>query len=85
MATPILNLSDAERKLLEALAQRRGFAAPEDYLKALVDADAVQSGEDPLFDEDSVDIRAEFRQAWREAMADDTIPLDDVWKALNEP
>lgn len=39
----------------------------------------------PEADEDeAVDIHAEFRQAWREAMAGEEIPLSDLWKAVND-
>lgn len=84
MTTPLLNLSDHERERLETLAQRRGFQAADDYLKALVDADAAQMGEDLPFDEDEVDIRAEFKQAWHEAMTGKTMSIEDMWKAIDE-
>ena len=58
--------------------------AADDYLKALVDADAEQIGEKPPFDEEDIDIRAEFRQAWRDVMTGNTLTLDEMWKALDE-
>ena len=49
-----------------------------------MDADAEQIGEKPPFDEEDIDIRAEFRQAWRDVMTGNTLTLDEMWKALDE-
>jgi hypothetical protein len=85
MDSPLLSLPTEERERIEALARRRGFDASESYVKALIEADAVQHGEiPPLKDDGQVDIRAEFKQAWREVMEGKAIPIEDVWKALDD-
>lgn len=34
-------------------------------------------------EEEVIDIHEEFRQAWREAMTGEEIPLSELWDALN--
>ena len=86
MSNLILNISNEERERLDELARRRGFEESEAYLRALIEADAREHGDTPPFtdDEDDVDIRAEFRQAWRDAMTGNVISLEDLWKAVDD-
>ena len=85
MDSPLLSVSDQERARIEALARQRGFDAPESYLKALIEADAVEHGYEPPFEDDEeVDIREQFRQGWREIMEGKAIPIDELWKALDD-
>jgi hypothetical protein len=85
MDSPLLNVSDQERERIEALARRRGFDAPDLYLKALIEADAIQHGDEaPFEDDEQVDIREEFRQGWRDIVEGRVYPIDQLWKELDE-
>jgi hypothetical protein len=85
MDSPLLSVSDQERARIEALPRQRGFDAPESYLKALIEADAVEHGYEPPFEEDEeVDIREQFRQGWRDVIEGRVHPIDQLWKELDE-
>lgn len=78
-------VSEDERKRIEDLAHLRGFDSSDAYLRALVKEDMVALGEPlPFEDEEDVDIRAEFKQAWGEAMRGETLPIEELWKARDE-
>ena len=46
MATIPFMASDQERERVEALARQRGFTSVDDYLRALIEADVEQHGDD---------------------------------------
>ena len=73
-----INLTPEEHHRIEELARRRGYAAPADYLKALIESDAE---EDEYFDQDP---QAAFRQAWHEAMTGQTQPISNLWDDLDD-
>jgi hypothetical protein len=74
----VIDLTPEERQRIEDLARQRGYEAPADYLKALVESDAE---EDEGFDEDPV---AAFRQSWHEAMTGQTHPVSTLWDDLDD-
>jgi hypothetical protein len=71
----LIQIPDEQRERIESLARERGFENPVDYLLALVDADD-DFIDDP--EEDAVDLKAEFRQAWRDAMTGNTRPAREA-------
>lgn len=73
-----LDLTPEERQKIEELARQRGYTAPADYIKALVESDAE---DDEDFDEDPA---ATFRQAWHEAMTGQTHPVSTLWDDLDD-
>lgn len=75
-----------EMRRLEVIARKRGYSAPSDYLRALVNADAAGHNEYPLFeDEDDIeDIRESIKQGLREALDGQGVPIDEVWSALDD-
>jgi hypothetical protein len=55
---------------IEEYTREYGYASPAEYLWALVEADNEEVDD---FDED-IDVEAEFREAWRQAMTGQTMP-----------
>ena len=70
----VLDLTPEERQRIEELARRRGYEAPADYLKALIESDADED-DDPV---------AAFRQSWHEAMTGQTHPVSTLWDDLDD-
>lgn len=78
-----IQVTDSERAQIENLARQRGVGVDE-LVRNLV-MDFVQEEVDIAdTDEEDVDIEAEFRQSWRDALAGNVLPLDELWKALDE-
>jgi hypothetical protein len=73
--------SSSERRLVEALAQRRGFKTLRDYMRSLIEQDAAQHGEAmPLDDELSAqDIGDSIKQGLREALRGEFVSLETLW------
>ncbi len=77
----LLEVSADERERLALLAQQRGYKSLDDYLRALINADAEQHGNDMPFDDvvDDIDIRESIKQGLREAFRDEVVPLESLW------
>lgn len=71
-----IDVTPAERDRIETLARAGGYPSPGDYLLSLVEA-AEEAEQSP--DE----LREEFREGWRAAMNDETIPASELWDALH--
>lgn len=71
------------RQQIEDIAQRRGYATTDEYVRALIESDAEAHGE-TLDLEDDYDAVEGFRQAWHEAMTGQTIPLSEIWDSLDD-
>lgn len=80
----VLELTPEERQQIEDLARRRGYNTPEEYLLALIEADALASRGVSSEDEDDFDIEASFRQGWHEAMTGQTRPIAELWDKLED-
>ena len=65
-----IDVTPEELHRIEELARQRGFTAPADYLKALVELDAEDDEEDP---------EASFRQALHEVKTGQTYPISTLW------
>jgi hypothetical protein len=78
-----IDLTPEEHHRIEELARRRGFTAPDDYVRALIESDAnVQTEE---FDFDTHDgVMAGLRESWHQAMTGDTRPISELWDALDD-
>ena len=82
-----LDVTPQARQQIEALAQRRGYAALQDYLLALIESDAKAHGETVNLDEQEEtkeSLLEGFRQSWHEAMTGKTVPLSRLWDDLND-
>jgi hypothetical protein len=80
MAAEFQFFDPKELEDLEAISQRRGYAEPREYLRALVDADAREHGESlPFEDDEGVDFRGELKEALRQALRGETVPLETLW------
>ncbi|MBI5666767.1 MAG: hypothetical protein HZC41_02060 [Chloroflexi bacterium] len=75
----VLEMTPEERERLETLARLRGYTAPADYVRALIESDAVAQGITP---DDDDDLEAGFLQGWHDAMTGNTIPASELRKAL---
>jgi hypothetical protein len=80
----LIQIPDEQRERIENLARERGYDSAVDYLLALVEAD--EEGDDFIDDpeEDAVDLKAEFREAWRAAMTGEGIrPVEELLAELD--
>lgn len=76
-----IQVSEEERAQIEALAQARGYDAPEAYLLALVRFDAAARAE--VIDlETKSGLIDGLRQSWREMNAGLGRPLAELWDEL---
>jgi Arc/MetJ-type ribon-helix-helix transcriptional regulator len=78
-----IEISQEEHQRLERLAQRRGYANMDAYIRALIQTDAEQHGEPMLFD-DEEDIRIKFKRAFRDALHDDVLSEEQFWKEIRD-
>jgi hypothetical protein len=79
----VIQIPDERLKQIEALARERGYDNATDYVLALIDAD--EEAEDIIDDpeEDAVDLEANFREAWHQAMTGQTRPIEELWAELD--
>jgi len=78
----VIQIPEERLKHIESLARERGFENAADYLLALVDADEEDFIDDP--EEDAVDLKAEFREAWQAAMTGEGIrPVEELLAELD--
>ena len=73
-----LRVKPETRKQIEELAHRRGYASPDEYVRALIVSDAVALGE-PLDLDDEGDPIEDFREGWKDAMTGKTLPASSLW------
>jgi hypothetical protein len=74
----LLIVSRETHDRIKEIAQHRGFDEPDDYLRALVEADAEEHGESAIFDE--VDVLSELKEGLRQALRGETVPLESLWE-----
>jgi len=87
MSDYILKLDATEADAISQRAKERGYRSPEDYLRALVAADAlVEALRDDWQDADvsADEIETNFREAWHHAMTGNTISVEALWDALDD-
>jgi hypothetical protein len=83
----ILKLDATEADAISQRAKERGYASPEDYLRALVAADAlveVLRTDWQDADASADEIETAFREAWHDAMTGNVFPIETLWDALND-
>ena len=73
----VLHLSEEKLKQIEELARRRGYGEAGDYVLALIDMDAS-------LNDDDVDVEANFRQGWHEAMTGQVHPIEKLWDMVDD-
>lgn len=73
-----LHVTEEQRQKIETQARESGYATAEAYLLALVEADEDDFIDDP--EEAAIDLVAQFREAWHDAMTDgdNARPLDEI-------
>ena len=78
-----LDITRAERERIEAQARQHGYDTAQAYLLSLVDADMSTENDevDAYFDADP---EGAFKQAWHEAMTDQTHPVSTLWDDLDD-
>jgi hypothetical protein len=86
MADLILHITPEQRQRIEAMAQKRGYQAPDDYLLALAELDAqgdlmLRDSDDDLTQEQ---LEANFRQGLHEALSGQTNPIDKLWDMVDD-
>lgn len=85
MTDLVLHMTSEQRQRIEAMAQRRGYQATEDYLLALAELDA--QGDLLLRDDDSdltqEQLEANFRQGLHEVVSGKTYPIDKLWDMVD--
>lgn len=87
MSDYILKLEADEAGVISRRAKKRGYKSLEDYLRALVAADAlVEVLRDDWQDSDvsADEIETTFREAWHDAMTGNTLPVESLWDALDD-
>lgn len=77
-----------EQTEVEAVAKRRGYAEVRAYLLNLINADAVEHGEEPPFDDDIDDdddyVREAIKQGLRDALNGNVLTEEEFWKAVGD-
>lgn len=73
----MISLSEEEINQITMLAQERGHATPEEYLRALIQADIEQH-------DDEYDIRASIERGLRQALSGDVLSEEEFWKAVSD-
>jgi hypothetical protein len=73
-----IEITPEKRQQIEDMAHRRGYDAPDDYLRALIEADAKAHGETLTLDDDEDPIEG-FREGWRDAMTGNIYPASTLW------
>lgn len=71
-----LHVTEEQRQKIETQARESGYATAEAYLLALVEADEDDFIDDP--EEAAIDLVAQFREAWHDAMTGNTRPAREV-------
>lgn len=82
MADLIIELTPAEREQIEAMVRERGYESARDYVRALIEQDVTDDSF--VDDDDTAEIEAGIKQAWREIKRDDVIPVEQMWKLLDD-
>ena len=78
-----LDITRAERERIEAQAREHGYETAQAYLLSLVDADTT-SGVDEVDAYFNADPEGAFKQAWHEAMTNQTHPISTLWDDLED-
>ena len=78
-----LDITRAERERIEAQAREHGFESAQAYLLSLVDAD-IPSDVDEVDAYFNADPEGAFKQAWHEAMTDQSHPISTLWDDLDD-
>jgi Arc/MetJ-type ribon-helix-helix transcriptional regulator len=79
----VIQIPEEQMKHIEALAHERGYDNATDYVLALIEAD--EEADDIIDDpeEDAIDLEANFREAWHQAMTGQTRPIEELWAELD--
>ena len=79
----VIQIPEEQMKHIEALARERGYDNATDYVLALIEADEEAGDiiDDP--EEDAIDLEANFREAWHQAMTGQTRPIEELWAELD--
>jgi hypothetical protein len=75
-----ISVSEAEHTTLMSKAHDHGFGDVASYLLALARQDSIEK---ELFEDEDIDIEANFREAWRQAMEEEGYPYDKLDELLN--
>ncbi|MBZ0301846.1 MAG: hypothetical protein K8J31_19010 [Anaerolineae bacterium] len=87
MSDYILKLDETEAVHISQRAKERGYGSVEDYLRALVAADAlVEVLRDDWQNADAIpdEIEAGFREAWHDALTGNVLPIESLWDGLDD-
>lgn len=87
MSDFILKLDETEAVHISQRAKQRGYESVEEYLRALVAADAlVEMLRDDWQDADTSpdEIEANFREAWHDALTGNVLPIESLWDGLDD-
>lgn len=87
MSDFILKLDETEAVHISQRAKEQGYESVEEYLRALVAADAlVEMLRDDWQDADTSpdEIEANFREAWHDALTGNVLPIESLWDGLDD-
>lgn len=71
-----------QRETITHLAQRQGYDTIDDYLRALIEADAQAQGE--TLDLEPYDAEEAFEEAWQDVVAGRTYPVSTLWDDIDD-
>lgn len=78
-----IDLTPEEHRRAEELAHQRGYVALSDYVRALIETDAIIQAEE--FDLDTKEgVMAALKESWHQAMTGHTIPASKLWELLDD-
>lgn len=87
MSDYLVKLDSTEADVISQRAKQRGYASLEDYLRALVAADALVEALRPDWqdvDESAEELETSFREAWHDAMTGNVLPIEALWDSLDD-
>jgi hypothetical protein len=75
-----IRITPRQHEQIQELAKRQGYDDLNEYLRALIEADAQAHGEALALDDDNEDPIEGFREGWRDAMTGNTYPASTLWE-----
>ena len=73
-----IRITPKQLEQIQELAKRQGYNDLNEYLRALIEADAKMHGEALELDDDEDPIEG-FREGWRDAMTGNSYPASTLW------
>jgi hypothetical protein len=77
-----ITLTPEEHERVEEKARRRGYNTPDEYVRALIEAD-VMSADEVDYEDDDETILEGIREGLRDALSGNVRPISELWDSLD--